>query len=105
MTVNFNHRVFLPIRIQFNDKPELHSDKVFNAMQSRLKAVEAKEREQRKFLEQEKIKHRQIMESFLKQHKAGRNCPGKRPRFHEAMPTEEHTVQVNSVWTAKVDHI
>ena len=75
-------------------------------MKSRLNDLEAKEMEQMKSLEWEQRKHRQITDSFSKQHnKSGRDALKKRPWFHEARPTEDRTVQLNSVWTAKVNHI
>jgi len=92
MTVFFRHNVFLPIRIQFDDKPEFHSDEAFKAMTSRLDHLEAKEQEEKEQLEQQKVEHRQIMEAFLNTHKSGRESPRKRPRFHAAMPTAESNV-------------
>jgi hypothetical protein len=105
MTVNFIHGVFLPIRIQFDNTPEQHSDEAYKEMQSRLNVVEAKENEQRKSLELEQEQHRQVLESFFTQHKPGRDSQRKRPRLHKARPTERRSVQVNSVWNAKVEHI
>ena len=105
ITVYFRHNVFLPIRIQFHDKPELHSDEAFKTMTFRLDHLEEKEREEKERLEQEQIEHCQHMEAFLSNHKSGCESPNKRPRFHAAMSTPERNVQVNSVWTAKIEHI
>ena len=105
MSVYFRHNVFLPICIQFNDKPEFHSDEAFKTMTTRLDHLEAKEREEKERLEQEQIQHRQIMEAFLSNHESGHESPRKCSRFHAAMPTPERNVQLNSVWAAKIEQI
>jgi len=105
MDVVFRHCVFLPIRLQFDDKPELQSDAAYKVMKDKLNELKAKELEERETVQRQRIEHQHAMETFLKNHKSVHEQPNKRPRFHAAMPTPSRDLQVHSVWTAKVQHV
>ena len=105
MTVRFHHQVFTQLRITYDDKPESYPDDAYNLMQRRLNVIDQEEQKEQQRIEDETAGCAMVLDTLVNNHIPRLDQPGKRRRMYEPMPSVNRGNQMNSVWSAKVQHI